>query len=56
MTICPKCELPIVEGDHVRLQVLAVFHKAPIPGTHAIDLYEEEWLQHLLCSQAAEGD
>ena len=53
MTICPKCERPIVDGEHVKFQGLAVFHKAPIPDSHAVDIYQEDWIEHLLCDQGA---
>lgn len=49
--ICPLCERPIVDGEHVRFKGLAVFHKAPIPNTHAVDVYEEESIEHLFCVQ-----
>lgn len=52
MNVCPNCELPIKDGDHVRFQGLAIFHKAPIPDSHAVDIYQEEWIEHLLCDQA----
>ncbi len=54
--ICPNCEKPIIEGDHIRFQGLAVFHKAPIPDTHAVDIYQEEVIEHLGCSNPADGD
>lgn len=49
--ICPLCERPIVDGDHIRFTAKAVFHKAPIPDTHAVDVYEELNIEHLFCGQ-----
>jgi len=51
MNVCPKCERPILDGEHVRFQGLAVLHTAPIPNSHAVDIYQEEWIEHLSCRQ-----
>lgn len=51
MTICDRCSRPIKDLDNVRARVIAVFHQgATIPEPlHALDVIEEENLEHLNC-------
>jgi hypothetical protein len=52
MMLCPKCERPLKEGQHVKFQGLAVFHLDGVPQEfHAIDIYEESNIEHLFCGQ-----
>ena len=48
--ICPNCERPIKDMDHVRFHGLAIFHKNTAE-THAIEVYQEEEVIHLICNE-----
>jgi len=48
MTICPQCELPIRDGDKVRMEVLA-YYRQESPVSHGVSVYQEEWVEHIEC-------
>lgn len=48
MTICYVCECPIKDGDHVRVNVNAVYHQQT-DIIHGLEVYQEESVRHLIC-------
>lgn len=48
MTICPRCERLIRNGDMVRVSILGEFIRVDAEG-HSIAPYDEEWVEHITC-------
>lgn len=56
MTICAKCDLPLVSGQFFRGQFTGRFQEMSTGITHAVQIIEEEWLEHETCPTDPEGD